>query len=281
MRNPQARREVVAQALDYARAIAGWTFEDLQKAVAKAQNQRGGAGSSLWSLVEDATDLDEAQFVDAVQRRLRTGRVLLLIIGDGIQEGVEALTEHLQMHAGIHAGIALVDLSVWTDSAGGLLVVPRVPMRTVVIERGIVTFDPAAGIQVLPPNATMLAKPRAVTASEPEFFEQLQERRPELVSPLQDFLSSLGGIGVEPLYRRAVVLRFSPSPDVEASAGYVERGGAFQCVDGWGSARKLGNIGAGEAYLQSIATIIGSAGRTRRGDQSSAPTEGLPTWPRC
>jgi hypothetical protein len=69
--------------------------------------------------VEDEADLDEAQFVDAVERRLRTGRLLILIIGDGIQEGVEALTEHLQMHAGIHAGMALVDLSIWSDPAAG------------------------------------------------------------------------------------------------------------------------------------------------------------------
>ena len=36
IRNPQARREVVAQALDYARAISSWGYEDLEREVARA-----------------------------------------------------------------------------------------------------------------------------------------------------------------------------------------------------------------------------------------------------
>ena len=66
--------------------------------------------------------------MDAVERRLRTGRPLLLIIGDGIREGVEALTAHLQLHAGLHVGLALLDLSLWRNPDGGLFVVPRVPI---------------------------------------------------------------------------------------------------------------------------------------------------------
>jgi hypothetical protein len=68
--------------------------------------------ATIWQLIGAASDLEERQFTDAVDRRLRTGRVMLLIIGDGIQEGVEALAEHLQLHAGIHAGMAPVDLSI-------------------------------------------------------------------------------------------------------------------------------------------------------------------------
>ena len=80
--------------------------------------------------------------------------------------------------------MALVDLPIWSDPAGGLLVVPRVPMRTVLIERGIVTFNPGVGIQVEAPataiGAVAASWPRAVTASEPEFYEQLEQRRPGL-----------------------------------------------------------------------------------------------------
>lgn len=36
VRNPQARREVVAQALDYARALAGWSYDHLEQAVGTA-----------------------------------------------------------------------------------------------------------------------------------------------------------------------------------------------------------------------------------------------------
>ena len=138
VRNPQARREVVAQVLDYARIIVGWSFEDLERFAGRALRN---PEFRLWDLVQSASDLDEPQFTDAVERHLRAGRILLLIIGDGIQEGVEQLTAHLQLHAGMHSGLALVDLSIWKAAEGGMLVVPRVPMKTGPIHRGVVTID--------------------------------------------------------------------------------------------------------------------------------------------
>ncbi|WP_204266310.1 hypothetical protein, partial [Escherichia coli] len=75
----------------------------------------------------------------------------VMIIGDGIQEGVEALTNHLQLHAGLHVGLALVDLSIW-NIGEGLLVVPRIPLRTLLVERWIVLFAPDAGVQIQAPT---------------------------------------------------------------------------------------------------------------------------------
>ena len=127
---------------------------------------------------------------------------MLLIIGDGAQEGARALAEHLQLPAGAHAGMALVNLSIWSDPAGGLLVVPRAPMRTVLIERGIVTFNPGVGIQVEAPataiSTATASRPRAVTASEPEFYEQLEQRRPGLSARLRGFVDSVADLGVTP-----------------------------------------------------------------------------------
>jgi hypothetical protein len=114
-RNPEARRQVIVQALDYARAIAGLGYEELEAAVRKAL---GSPSMTLWSLVSGQTALEQAQFVDAISRRLRQSHFLVLIIGDGIQEGVESLTSYLQLHAGLHVGLALVDLSIWRDGDG-------------------------------------------------------------------------------------------------------------------------------------------------------------------
>ena len=46
-RNPQARREVVAQALDYARAVSSWGFEDLERGSAEARKE---PEFKLWKL---------------------------------------------------------------------------------------------------------------------------------------------------------------------------------------------------------------------------------------
>jgi hypothetical protein len=40
-RNPEARRKVVAQVLDYARAISRWSYSDLQRQVSMATGRQG------------------------------------------------------------------------------------------------------------------------------------------------------------------------------------------------------------------------------------------------
>lgn len=46
-RNPEARRKVVAQVLDYARSISRWTYADLQREVAKATRMLGNVPFAL------------------------------------------------------------------------------------------------------------------------------------------------------------------------------------------------------------------------------------------
>lgn len=261
-RNPEARREVIAQALDYARAIAGWHYEDLQAAVRKA---RGCPDFCLWDILGDNSDLDEASFIDAVERRLRQSRFLVLIIGDGIQEGVEALTSHLQLHAGLHVGLALVDLSIWKTEEG-LLVVPRIPLRTLLVERGIVLFSPETGVQVqAPPRIAGVGKsssPKPYTASEPEFYEALELHRPGLRAKLQPFLDSLAEFGVTPEFRRSLVLRWQGGPDIIGSLGYIDNEGRGWFGDAWNTAFKLGRQDVGDRYLDEIAHL--SSGNVRR-----------------
>lgn len=167
VRNPQTRREVLSQALDYARAVSAWHYEELENAAIKAGR---GAFNSLWHLVREQTDLDEAQFVDAVERRLRSSRFVVLIIGDGIQEGTEALTTYLQLHAGLHVTLALVEISFWHGIEDGLLIVPRVPLRTVLVERGIVRILPMQRSKLpankpLPTGGPILPRNRSTSIS--------------------------------------------------------------------------------------------------------------------
>jgi hypothetical protein len=138
-RNPQARREVVAQVIDYAHSMASWTYLELQDAVRKSSVVNSEKPpSNLYELIEEMGEIDEADFVDAISRNLRLGRMMLLIVGDGIREGVESLSGFLQMHAGFHFTLGIVEIPVFRLPHGGLIVQPRVLARTINIERGIV-----------------------------------------------------------------------------------------------------------------------------------------------
>ena len=132
-RNPQARREVIGQILDYANALASWSYDDLQREVSKARERKGNVPYEL--VCARAAHVEEAQFVDNVSRHLRRGEFLLLIIGDGIREGVENIVQFVQSHSGLHFNLALVEAALYRDTANRIIVQPRVLTRTEVIRR--------------------------------------------------------------------------------------------------------------------------------------------------
>ena len=132
-RNPQARREVIGQILDYAKEFASWSYEDLQREVSRALGRRGNV---LYELVRaQAPDLGEADFVDNVSRHLARGEFLLLIVGDGIREGVENIVDFVQRHSGLHFTLALVEAALYRDTADRIIVQPRCLARTEVVQR--------------------------------------------------------------------------------------------------------------------------------------------------
>ncbi len=135
-RNPQARREVVGQILDYAKELSRWSSSDLQR---EARRRLGCEGDPVLELVRAAGhDVEEIAFNDALTLNLRRGRFLLLIVGDGIREGVEAIAEYLQAHAGLHFTLGLVELPIYAMPDGGRLVAPRVVARTHLVTRTVI-----------------------------------------------------------------------------------------------------------------------------------------------
>jgi hypothetical protein len=144
-RNPQARREVVGQILDYAKVLSRWSSSDLQREVSRHVKRDG---NPVLELVREAGhDVDEADFNDALTLNFRRGRFLLLIVGDGIREGVEALTDYLQAHAGLHFSLGLVEIPIYVMPSGERLVVPRVLARTHVVTRTVVAVPEGSTLQ--------------------------------------------------------------------------------------------------------------------------------------
>ncbi len=145
-RNPQARREVIGQILDYAKDLASWGYEDLQRQVSLAL---GRSGNALYDLVRrQHPDLNEAEFVDNVSRHLRRGEFLLLIIGDGIQEGAANIVDFVQRYSGLHFNLAMVEAALYRDAANSLIVQPRVLARTEIVQRFVVDGGRVADVAV-------------------------------------------------------------------------------------------------------------------------------------
>lgn len=133
-KNPQARREVVAQTLDYISALCRWSYADLQKWVV---NNVGGKGNIPFEFVRkhNGTALREQQFVDAVSRSLREGRILVLLAGDGIREGVQSLTELVNRSATRAFTFGLVEVALYQFGKNRFAIQPRVLAKTEMITR--------------------------------------------------------------------------------------------------------------------------------------------------
>src|SRR5579885_2088716 len=133
-KNPQARREVVAQTLDYVSALASWSYADLQRQVSAALDKRGNIP---FEMVRErrGTRVGERDFVDAVSRSLREGRFLVLIAGDGIREGVQSLTDLVNRRATKAFSFGLIEVALYRFGNDRFVVQPRVLAETELIER--------------------------------------------------------------------------------------------------------------------------------------------------
>ena len=138
-RNPQARREVIGQILDYAKDLASCTYEDLERQVSLAL---GKTGNALYDLVRERhPEVNEAEFIDNVTRHLRRGEFLLLIVGDGIREEAASIVDFVQRYSGLHFNLALVEAALYRDASNRLIVQPRVLARTEIVQRIVVDRD--------------------------------------------------------------------------------------------------------------------------------------------
>ena len=144
-RNPEGRREVVGQILDYAKELSRWSASDLQREVSRRVKRDGNPILAL--LREAGHAVDEIAFNDALTHNLRRGRFLLLIVGDGIREGVEAIAEYLQVHAGLHFSLGLVEMPIFILPGGDRVAMPRVLARTELITRTVVSVPDGQVVQ--------------------------------------------------------------------------------------------------------------------------------------
>ncbi|WP_174292405.1 hypothetical protein [Sphingomonas bacterium] len=155
-RNPQARREVVGQILDYARELSRYAYEDLQRQVSIATKRQGNVLHAL--ATEAGGSLDEASFVDRVTRDLAAGRFLLLVVGDGIAEGTRRIGEYLRDQPGLAFEFGLVEIAEYrhVDASGHeqVIVQPRVLAQTTTIERWVIRSEVPG--TVIEPVAAML-----------------------------------------------------------------------------------------------------------------------------
>lgn len=265
-RNPEARREVVGQVLDYAKDLSGFSYEDLQRAAGAALKSRD---TRLFDLVSAAVPgVDESGFIDAVSRNLRLGRYLLIIAGDGIQEGAEQLASFLQRHMGMHFTLSLVEMSLWrVPGEDRILVQPRVLARTVQIERAVVRVEAGAVVSPVHIEPAAPGAVRASTLSETQFYDALGGISADLPQRLKTFVAELAELGVHADVKRTMSLKWR-GPEMDYHLGSIGLNGTVATDYCNWSTDAIGRIDLSHAYLADLAAIL-PGGSVR---QTSKPT---------
>lgn len=190
-KNPEARRDVVAQIIEYATSMSKWTYVDLctqlRRAAAPTHDDPAASridpadADPLLALMKNEVDFDETRFIDNVTRNLRLGRFLLLIVGDGIKEGIEELAETMQESPHLSFTLALVETAVYKlgDESKDLLVQPRVLARTREIVRHVIEIHnghPTAEVSVKSLDSGHAGgQERSRGITEAAFYEQLEK----------------------------------------------------------------------------------------------------------
>ncbi len=127
-RNPEARRKAVGQILDYAKDLSKWDYSKLERECQKV----GKHNRSLFDILHEYyPDIEEADFIDNVQKNLNKGRFLLAIIGDGIRENMEELAEYIHRNGNLNFTLGLIELPIFKNpNDDTLIITPRILAKT-------------------------------------------------------------------------------------------------------------------------------------------------------
>ncbi len=263
--NPEARRQVVAQTLEYATALFKLDYAELETNVMKADFNGATPPPSLYSLVDGADSPTESVFADRVSRNLREGRIVVLIVGDEIRPAADELVAGLQAHAHFHFTFALVELPVYTrpDSVDEFIVLPRTLIKTETVPRFTIrTEGGSTDVRDAGTDEREAARPsRRSSISSEGFFEAMGHRSQEIPVKLKRFLDEAAAIDVRPEYLGSLNLKWDQPEGGPVNLGYIRPNSGEVWTDAsyWKVDRDLA-----ESYNVRLAQLFGGEVRTGR-----------------
>ena len=257
-KNAEARRQVVAQALEYAFALFQMNYEDFEAAVRKGDFGEGATPERIRDLFGDNPDVPtQEEFAGRVSHNLRTGRIVVLVVGDQIDAAASDLVAGLQRYANFHFTFALVEMPVFLHEPEGgngpeMIVTPRTLARTEMVERWTARADG----DVLEESKGKTAKGRAkrFTISEEQFWSEIRDRYgAESEQRLHDFVERLESLKVSAEYRGSLVLRWHSPEGEKLSAGYIKVDGTINTEFTYNKAPR----GLADTYNEMLAQAFG------------------------
>ena len=196
-KNPEARREVVAQLFDYTKQIAQWDYKQLAAKAEDYLKEYEKWDKSLYDWLEEKFEdiPSEQEFIDRTNDDLQHGRFLLLIVGDGIRRGTEEMVSYIQQTPQLQFRLALVEMSCYRpqEKDWPLVLVPHLIVKTAEIERSVVRIEMSnEAKQRVAVTITMPPTGTTVDPSEEGFFSDLAHAiPPQATEKVRQFVQNM------------------------------------------------------------------------------------------
>ena len=225
-RNPESRREVLAQVLDYVKDVVRKDFDWFEDQWTARRNADGKSLVSSLSVLADE-EIDESMIIERVNRALGRGDVIAMIVGDGVDARLQGLVDHLRTDSPLlRYSLALVELACFAPDAGSdqqILIVPRVVKSVEPVQRGYIHLDIADRLKgQLAVESAMELEPESgrgarVTLDEEEFLSSVESSAGiKCRIAIQEFYRDLiAAFGLEPEFKAAAVMLKVPDPEGE------------------------------------------------------------------
>lgn len=231
-RNPEAKREVVAQVIDYASSLSKWNYDRLNDVAMEYTKKYEDAESNLVDWVEKQLGLLEGGrdfFEETVAKNLRLGRFLALIVSDRIRRSIVEMVNYVNKYPGLALNVPLVELQgYWIEKKHSwpLLIVPRIYARTEIVERSVVQVTVIEGKTPKIDVQQEKARPgdtRPILTEE-AFWELLMQRARSQYNVVRNLIDEFGekdGIELIPRENSIVIALRLPGTDRLASLFFV------------------------------------------------------------
>lgn len=128
-RNPEARREVIAQLLEYAAYITEWTIYEIQrraddflKSEQCTSDFRDKSFNEILQSFAEESDETVESFKGKVEQNLRQGRVRLIVAVDEVGEHAQKIVNFVNSYSSFD--LYLLQISSYEDSDGRQIFVP-------------------------------------------------------------------------------------------------------------------------------------------------------------
>lgn len=128
LRNPESTRTVVAQVLDYVKALSNESIESFAKKLSLKQNG------------QDHKLMNDLNYRSLIQENLRTGNFKVLIVGDAIHPNVIGMVDSIHSAPHLSFSLYLVELDTYIKEQD-VVIMPRVVAQTTEVERSVIRIE--------------------------------------------------------------------------------------------------------------------------------------------